>query len=604
MFAYRRFSHSEPVLIEPCAVQQALPQPPPPPSPLPATDDSAKEPVLLVLPIPHDSEDLHIIAELENTPDVATNYNLGHNINEHAPQGTSTLPSGILKPNSVSTQMDNHTPETHVQSITTPPLAGLEREVVTPPPIVESENQERSACEIVTTPSTPRMDPISFSDTRDSIDSDYLESSTDVQENLLKLWTEDAKNRKYTVPMNNLTKGEIYDLQPHSDIDPYSSLEEVNSSENETEVPSIEPLNKHQLKNPSDTESDGNIPRYSMRERRVRRIHLTDRPQRRSSNNVNYYKMDLGLESLSPKRKPKIKPVPSEPSLAHMAAQGSKTGRIGGRKFFRMDPSSQPSRKHRGSRYSIDENDEDNSDVQLSDNNSNPSNIVTNNCACKSETLITKPWIKKQNQSRKPRKVTKPRPMVKQPREKYFLRSKNLTPKVEPDKNKSSKGSTHFFKTKKHGVPVRTTDRWFKCMTCPEKRGTRREINDHYRSAHPPIRCSVCRELFFTPATLQRHSYYHIHPLQFPCGNNGCDKVFPFTSDRDRHSMVHRTVKTHQCMSKGCGKWFLTKGELVKHAKIHDGIIWKCSKCYYENPDERNLKSHEWKHTGEEECHY
>ena len=137
--------------------------------------------------------------------------------------------------------------------------------------------------------------------------------------------------------------------------------------------------------------------------------------------------------------------------------------------------------------------------------------------------------------------------MVKKPREKYYLRSKTLkTPKFEPKtEDGKNKGSKHFSKMKKHGVPVRTTDCWFKCTACPEKRGTCHEINDNYCTTHPPLRCTTCRELFFTPATLQRHQYYHIHPLQFPCGYGNCDKVFPFTSDREWHSMVHHTVKTH-----------------------------------------------------------
>ena len=211
---------------------------------------------------------------------------------------------------------------------------------------------------------------------------------------------------------------------------------------------------------------------------------------------------------------------------------------------------SQPSRGHRGPRQASGE--EDISDPPSLDDISN--SVSNNRASDKPAKSNDKPWIKKQHPTRKQRKVTKPRPVVKKLREKYFLRSKTKSPKVEPGSSEPNKGSKHFFKTKKHGIPVRTTDRWFKCIACPAKRGTQREINNHYRSTHQPLRCPVCRDLFFTPATLQHHSYYQIHPLQFSCGYNNCDKVFPFTSDRDHHSMVHRTVKTHQCMSKGCGK--------------------------------------------------
>ena len=580
LFAYRRFRHTEPVPTEPIV---PLPQ-------LPNTTSSStmqcvnpvNAPAVPVLSIPNDPADLNIIAELQNTRELGTNYNIDTNIDEHAPQGTSTSTS--------DTQPDN--------------VKLCERSVETSP-FIGPVNQQGPAREVITPVQNARLDVTDHTSNSDNYidDTEPLESSLDVQENLRKLWIDDAKKRKYTVLVNNLSKGEIYDLQPHSEIDPYSSLEEVSSSDTEpvTPIPAPAPLKKVKTETPilySDTDSDEIKPRYTMRERKVRRHHLTDRPQRSSSVNINYYKMDLGLESLSPKRKPKPKPVPSEPSYIRRAAQGSITRRRSGRKFFRKDPSSQPSRGRRVTQHdSGDDNADDNMDPHSADDT--PSDD-TNNRA--SKPASDKPWIKKQHPSRKPRKVTKPRPMVKKPREKYFLRSNRKRPKAEP--SSSGKTSKHFFKTENHGVPVRTTDRWFKCTACPVKLGTRREINDHYRSTHPPLRCPICRELFFTPATLQRHSYYHIHPLQFPCGHANCDKVFPFTSDRDRHSMVHRTVKTHQCMSKGCGKWFLTKGELVKHAKIHDGIMWKCSKCEYENPDERNLKSHEWKHTEEVEYRY
>ena len=593
LFAYRRFSHTEPVPSGPIV--------PHPPNVIPSTTstlapvNTVDVPAVSVLPIPHDREDLDIIAELQNIPVIRTSYNIGTNIAEHAPQGPSTSTSDNLvsQPGLCSTVNNNSKP--------------CERLVVTPP-LIGPVNLQDSAREVVTPLQNSRMDvtdPASNSDNYTD-DTEPLESSLDVQENLHKLWIDDAKKRKYTVLVNNLSKGEIYDLQPHSEIDPYSSLEEVSTSDDDepvipTRAPA--PVKRETPILPSDTDSDEIKHRYPMRERKVRRHHLTDRPQRSSSETVNYYKMDLGLESYSPKRKPKTKPVPSEPSNTRRAAQNSITRRRSGRKFFRKDPSSQPSRGRREAQQDNGGDDvDDNMDSDTVDDI--PMN-VNNNRASKLAQSTDKAWIKKHHPSRKSRKITKPRPMVKKPREKYFLRNKSNSPKVEPcSSRKPNKGSKHFFKTEKHGVPVRTTNRWFKCTACPVKKGTRREINDHYRSKHPSIRCPVCRELFFTPATLQRHSYYHIHPLQFPCGYVNCDKVFPFTSDRDRHSMVHRTVKTQQCMSKGCGKWFLTKGELVKHAKIHDGIMWKCSKCDYENPDERNLKSHEWKHTEEDEYRY
>ena len=105
-----------------------------------------------------------------------------------------------------------------------------------------------------------------------------------------------------------------------------------------------------------------------------------------------------------------------------------------------------------------------------------------------------------------------------------------------------------------------------------------------------------CGIRFLTPSTLERHSYYHILPLPFPCQHAGCDRLFPFSSDRDRHALVHRTSSDWVCMYPKCGKRFLAKGELTKHAKVHDGIQYECDVCTYTNPDIRNVKAHEWSH--------
>ena len=140
--------------------------------------------------------------------------------------------------------------------------------------------------------------------------------------------------------------------------------------------------------------------------------------------------------------------------------------------------------------------------------------------------------------------------------------------------------------------------RKYKCpySGCDETRYSRSDLNDHYKSTHPAVRCSNCGIRFLTPSTLERHSYYHILPLQFPCQYAGCGRLFPFSSDRDRHALVHRTSSDWVCMYPKCGKRFLAKGELTKHAKVHDGIQYECDVCTYTNPDIRNVKAHEWSH--------
>ena len=135
LFAYRRFSHTEPVPSGPI-----VPQPPnatPSTSSTLAPVNTVDVPAVSVLPIPHDQEDLDIIAELQNIPAIRTSYNIGTNIAEHAPQGPSTSTSDNLvsQPGLCSTPNNNSKP--------------CERLVVTPP-LIGPVNLQNSALEVVT----------------------------------------------------------------------------------------------------------------------------------------------------------------------------------------------------------------------------------------------------------------------------------------------------------------------------------------------------------------------------------------------------------------------------------------------------------------------
>ena len=56
----------------------------------------------------------------------------------------------------------------------------------------------------------------------------------------------------------------------------------------------------------------------------------------------------------------------------------------------------------------------------------------------------------------------------------------------------------------------------FSCVGCPQKFATNRELNDHFRSLHPPLTCSECRKLFLTPSAFEKHKYIH-YEFMYEC---------------------------------------------------------------------------------------
>ena len=147
----------------------------------------------------------------------------------------------------------------------------------------------------------------------------------------------------------------------------------------------------------------------------------------------------------------------------------------------------------------------------------------------------------------------------------------NIKTEIKPEP-KPKKKTVGIFFYKKHGYgyakgkspdkPIRN----FKCPDCQVTKTSRSAINAHYRHTHPPLVCSICGDTFNTPATLDQHQHYHIHPLQFPCRHAGWGKCFPFASDLNHHSLVHSSSADYVCMATNCGKLFQSRNALIKHA--------------------------------------
>ena len=74
--------------------------------------------------------------------------------------------------------------------------------------------------------------------------------------------------------------------------------------------------------------------------------------------------------------------------------------------------------------------------------------------------------------------------------------------------------------------------RRFSCVGCPQKFMNNKELNDHFRNAHPPLTCSDCKKLFSTPSAFEKHKYTH-YEYMYECTT--CNKGFHFQSELTAH---------------------------------------------------------------------
>ena len=123
---------------------------------------------------------------------------------------------------------------------------------------------------------------------------------------------------------------------------------------------------------------------------------------------------------------------------------------------------------------------------------------------------------------------------------------------------------------------------------------TCKERNDHFKQKHCKLQCNKCKQFFRTPSVFSLHQYTH-KDGQFEC--SVCQAYFPFKSQLEHHMVSHRETREYKCQEPFCEKDFTHKSDLVKHKCTHSGVMCKCSKCNYSNPDERNYNQHLWKYT-------
>ena len=175
---------------------------------------------------------------------------------------------------------------------------------------------------------------------------------------------------------------------------------------------------------------------------------------------------------------------------------------------------------------------------------------------------------------------------------------KNKTRGRNKKPNKRRKQKTFVTKTyvlRKGGLPGKAKNKrrkpyLFKCLICSLWWPTCKERNDHFKQKHRKLQCNKCKKFFCTPSAFSLHKYTH-KDGQFEC------KVCQVCLQLEHHMVSHRKTREYKCQEPFCKKDFTHKSDLVKHERTHSGVMYKCGKCDYSNPDERNYSQHLCKHT-------
>ena len=137
----------------------------------------------------------------------------------------------------------------------------------------------------------------------------------DVVQKVEQMFVKAAQKNKCYVPLEKLQEDLMLAFQPSKcppSIDPYSSLEDVGSTDHDSDVAKLSPTrNEEQTVNTKTGTSN-----YCMHERKLKRTRHSDKPMCETRKTINYTDLlDSGSDKECPKKKErKVKPVPLEPS--------------------------------------------------------------------------------------------------------------------------------------------------------------------------------------------------------------------------------------------------------------------------------------------------
>ena len=126
---------------------------------------------------------------------------------------------------------------------------------------------------------------------------------------------------------------------------------------------------------------------------------------------------------------------------------------------------------------------------------------------------------------------------------------KTIQPKIDQPTEKKKKTFVMVeYKFKRKYI---NTKQKFPCEKCCQNFGSQREVNEPFRTTHPPVQCDICQNAFDTPAAMVKHKYRH-YEYMYECDH--CGKGFHFESQLREHLCVHHAQGDWTCFHPKCGK--------------------------------------------------
>ena len=162
----------------------------------------------------------------------------------------------------------------------------------------------------------------------------------------------------------------------------------------------------------------------------------------------------------------------------------------------------------------------------------------------------------------------------------------------EHEKSKKNEISQLKVHTKRRRINRKSStdhDRAYNCHICEKTYDTQSELNHHHKQKHPPVQCSVCKQMCATPNTLSRHMYKH-KDRNYSC--QYCNEKFAFKSEVDLHMANHLEETEHYCRQ--CTKSFKRIGELREHEQVHSNKTLYCPRkgCNFSGKLRRYIRTH------------
>ena len=220
--------------------------------------------------------------------------------------------------------------------------------------------------------------------------------------------------------------------------------------------------------------------------------------------------------------------------------------------------------------------------------------------------------VQEKKKSRSIKSDTKPRSRSRIPskntsgttrkRKRSNEKDEHETSKPKKDKRKNVQQKVHTKQQPVNRKQANERHRIYNCPFCDNFYDTQSELNHHHKQKHPPVQCTVCKQLCATPNTLARHMYKH-KERKFSC--QYCDEKFAFKSEVEIHMANHQGDATHFCRK--CTKSFQRIGELREHEQTHTNKLLYCPKkgCSFSGKLKRYIRTHlQTTHADEENLPY